>query len=137
MRESEVAMAKVSTQLMFEGSAEGAMTFYVSLFDDSEIQQVVRYGPEGPGAEGTILRATFTLGGREFACIDSPMKHGFTFTPSISLFVDCGSQAELDRAFGRLSEGGTVLMPVGDYGFSTRFGWVADRFGVSWQLNLP
>jgi predicted 3-demethylubiquinone-9 3-methyltransferase (glyoxalase superfamily) len=64
------------------------------------------------------------------------MKHAFTFTPSTSVFVECESQAELDSVFGRLSEGGSVLMPVGNYGFSTRFGWVQDRFGLSWQLNL-
>jgi predicted 3-demethylubiquinone-9 3-methyltransferase (glyoxalase superfamily) len=65
------------------------------------------------------------------------MKHGFTFTPSISLFVDCESEAELDAAFGVLSEGGKILMPPSNYGFSTKFTWVSDRFGVSWQLNLP
>lgn len=128
---------QVTTQLMFEGVAEEAMNHYVSLFADSEVKQVERYGPDGPGAEGTIKRATFTLAGREFACIDSPIEHGFTFTPSVSLFVDCESGTELEAAFGRLSDGGGVLMPVGDYGFSTRFAWVTDRFGVSWQLNLP
>src|SRR3954469_14522216 len=114
---------QVTTQLMFEGVAEEAMNLYVSLFADSEIKQVERYGPGGPGGEGTIKRATFTLAGREFACIDSPVEHGFTFTPSVSLFVDCESGAELETAFGRLSAGGGVLMPLGDYGFSTRFAW--------------
>jgi len=88
------------------------------------------------GAEGTVKQATFTLAGRDFMCIDSPAKHPFTFTPSMSLFVDCESEAELEAAFGRLSAGGSVLMPVGNYGFSTRFGWINDRFGVSWQLNF-
>lgn len=69
-------------------------------------------------------------------CIDSPVKHGFTFTPSISLFVECESAAELDGAFQQLAAGGQVLMPLDDYGFSARFGWATDRFGVSWQLNL-
>jgi predicted 3-demethylubiquinone-9 3-methyltransferase (glyoxalase superfamily) len=127
---------EITTQLMFEGVAEEAMTLYVSLFGDSEIKQIERYGPGEPGPEGTVKRALFTVAGRDFACIDSPMKHGFTFTPSISLFVECESEAELEAAFGRLSDGGSVLMPVGNYGFSTKFGWVADRFGVSWQLNL-
>ena len=68
-------------------------------------------------------------------CIDSPIKHAFTFTPSFSLFVECESEAELDAAFARLSDGGSVLMPPGNYGFSTKFAWVNDRFGVSWQLN--
>lgn len=126
----------VTTQLMFVGDAEEAMTLYVSLFADSAIRQIDRYGPGEMGAEGTVKRATFALAGREFACIDSPPVHEFTFTPSISLFVDCESKAELDAAFARLSEGGAVLMPIGNYGFSTRFGWLNDRFGVSWQLNL-
>ena len=70
------------------------------------------------------------------ACIDSPIKHGFTFTPSMSLFVECEDEAEMDAAFARLSQGGAVLMPPGNYGFSTKFVWLNDRFGVSWQLNL-
>jgi predicted 3-demethylubiquinone-9 3-methyltransferase (glyoxalase superfamily) len=128
---------KVTTQLMFEGVAEEAMKFYVSLFGGSQIKQVERYGPGGPGAQGTVKRASFTLGGQEFFCIDSPVKHQFTFTPSISLFVDCDSEAELEEVFSRLSAGGAVLMPLDNYGFSSRFGWVNDRFGLSWQLNLP
>ena len=70
-------------------------------------------------------------------CIDSFVEHAFTFTPSMSLFVDCDDRAQLDRAFERLSEQGKVLMPPAAYGFSTWFAWVQDRFGVSWQLNLP
>ena len=127
---------KITTFLMFEGVAEEAMNFYVSLFGGSEIQRIERYGPGEQGAEGTVKQAAFTLAGRDFLCIDSPAKHGFTFTPSISLFVDCESETELDAAFDRLSAGGFVLMPVANYGFSKRFGWVSDRFGVSWQLNL-
>lgn len=127
---------KVMTHLMFDGAAGEAMTLYVSLFADSAITHVERYGPGEMGAEGTVKVASFTLAGREFICIDSPVKHAFTFTPATSLFVECESEAELDAAFARLSDGGAVLMPVGNYGFSTRFGWLSDRFGVSWQLNL-
>ncbi|MGI9524987.1 MAG: VOC family protein [Hyphomicrobiaceae bacterium] len=65
------------------------------------------------------------------------MRHEFDFTPSVSLFVNFGVAAELDRAFGKLADGGTILMPLDDYGFSLRFGWLSDAFGVSWQLNLP
>jgi predicted 3-demethylubiquinone-9 3-methyltransferase (glyoxalase superfamily) len=121
---------------MFEGAAEEAMSLYVSLFGGSEVQHIERYGPGEPGPEGTVKYATFTLAGRAFSCADSPIKHAFTFTPSMSLFVDCESEDELNAVFARLSEGGGVLMPVGNYGFSTRFGWLNDRFGVSWQLNL-
>jgi predicted 3-demethylubiquinone-9 3-methyltransferase (glyoxalase superfamily) len=68
--------------------------------------------------------------------IDSPVKHAFSFTPAVSLFVDCTTRDELESAFSTLSSGGQVLMPLDNYGFSTRFGWCADRFGVSWQLNF-
>jgi predicted 3-demethylubiquinone-9 3-methyltransferase (glyoxalase superfamily) len=127
---------KVTTHLMFEGAAEEAMTLYTSLFGNSAITQIERYGPGEQGKEGTVKLASFTLAGREHLCIDSPVKHGFGFTPAMSLFVECESETELDAAFNRLSEGGNVLMPVGNYGFSSRFGWLTDRFGVSWQLNL-
>jgi predicted 3-demethylubiquinone-9 3-methyltransferase (glyoxalase superfamily) len=126
----------VTPFLMFEGAAEEAMMFYVSLFPRSEIRQIERYGARGPGANGSIKRADFTVAGQDMICIDSPAHHAFGFTPSVSLFVDCDSEAELETAFGQLSERGMVLMPLGDYGFSKKFGWVNDRFGVSWQLNL-
>jgi predicted 3-demethylubiquinone-9 3-methyltransferase (glyoxalase superfamily) len=128
---------QVRTHLMFEGVAEEAMKLYISLFGGSEIKQVERYGTGEHGAAGSIKVATFTLSGQEFLCIDSPVKHEFTFTPSVSVFVDCDDDAELERVFGRLSDGGRVLMPVDNYGFSRKFGWLQDRFGVSWQLNLP
>ncbi|MGW0480708.1 VOC family protein [Nonomuraea sp. NPDC003214] len=127
---------KITTFLMFEGKAEEAMTFYVSLFDDAEIVAVTRYGPGGPGAEGSVLHATFRLAGQEYMAIDSAVRHDFTFTPSMSLYVQCESADEIERLYAALSEGGAALMPLGDHGFSKRFGWVNDRFGVSWQLNL-
>ena len=131
------APQKVTTFLMFEGDAEEAMTFYTSLFDDAEIASISRYGADGPGKQGSVQLATFSLAGQRFMCIDSPAAHDFTFTPAISLFVQCGSEAELDRLYTALGAHGTELMPLGNYGFSAKFGWVNDRFGVSWQLNLP
>ena len=128
---------KIRPFLMFIGTANEAMHFYVSLFPGSEILESEQYGPGEPGAEGTIKLATFALGGQEFICIDSPAVHDFTFTPSISIFVNCESEAELRDVYARLVDGGAALMPLGDYGFSSLFGWVNDRFGVSWQLNLP
>jgi predicted 3-demethylubiquinone-9 3-methyltransferase (glyoxalase superfamily) len=126
----------VSTFLMFDGFAEEAMNFYVSLFKGSEILRVERFGPGEQGKEGSIKKASFRLAGHDLISFDSPIKHAFTFTPSISLFVDCENEAELDEAFEQLSTGGTVLMPPNNYGFSTKFAWANDRFGVSWQLNL-
>ncbi|PKW14097.1 VOC family protein [Saccharopolyspora spinosa] len=128
---------RITTFLMFEGNAEEAMTFYTSLFDDGEILAISRYGAEGPGDEGTVQLATFTILGQQFMCIDSAVSHAFTFTPSMSLFVNCREEAELDALHGALAEGGQELMPLDNYGFSTKFGWLNDRFGVSWQLNLP
>jgi predicted 3-demethylubiquinone-9 3-methyltransferase (glyoxalase superfamily) len=127
---------KITTFLMFEGRAEEAMTFYMSLFDDAEIVSITRYGPQGPGAEGTVQHAVFTLAGQRYMAIDSPIRHAFGFTPAISLWVDCESEAEIERLYAALAEGGGELMALGDHGFSRRFGWVNDRFGVSWQLNL-
>jgi len=131
-------MAKTITPfLMFEGDAEAAMTLYTAVFSNAEIVQIERYAAGEPGREGSVKRAYFTVCGQPLQCTDSPMHHAFTFTPSISLFVDCDDEAELERVFGALADGGKVLMPLNDYGFSRRFGWVSDRFGVSWQLNLP
>jgi predicted 3-demethylubiquinone-9 3-methyltransferase (glyoxalase superfamily) len=128
----------VSTFLMFqEGNAQEAMSFYASVFPGVRVEHVERYGPGGPGPEGTVKVARVDVNGHRLMFSDSFVRHGFTFTPSVSLFVDFASGEELDAAFAKLSEGGKVFMPVGDYGFSRRFGWCADRFGVSWQLNLP
>ena len=127
---------QVSTFLMFEGKAEEAMTFYVSLFDDAKVDNVVRYGLGGPGPEGSVLHASFTLKGQSFMCIDSYAKHQFTFTPSISIFVDCDSEPEIDHLAAALSRSGQTLMPLDKYPFAEKFGWLADRFGVSWQLRL-
>lgn len=126
----------ITPQLMFEGDAEAAMRLYTALFDDTDIVRLERYGPGEPGAEGDVKQAEFTLGGRRYRCIDSPVPHAFTFTPSISLCVDCESLAEFERLRAALAEGGETLMPPDDYGFGARFTWLNDRFGVSWQLNL-
>lgn len=122
---------------MFQGGeAEEAMTFYTSLFDDGRIDDVTKYGPDGPGPDGTVQLGRFFLAGQQFLCSDSFVKHEFAFTPSLSIWVDAESDDEIERLFAALADGGAVLMPLDDYGFSRRFGWVNDRYGVSWQLNL-
>jgi predicted 3-demethylubiquinone-9 3-methyltransferase (glyoxalase superfamily) len=121
---------------MFEGKAEEAMNFYVSLFKESSVTSIRRYGPGEAGAEGSVMHASFVLDGQPFMCIDSSVKHAFTFTPAISLFVTCDSVGEVERLYAKLSEGGQILMPLDAYPFSKKYGWVADRFGVSWQLSL-
>jgi len=132
-----MAQTKVQPFLMFQGNAEAAMNFYVSLFADGKIVDIKRYGPGGPGKEGSVIRASFSIGGQTVQCIDSPIKHAFGFTPSFSLFVDCASEAEIDRLAKVLAEGGEVLMELANYGFSRKFAWMNDRYGVSWQVNLP
>ncbi|MGA9794592.1 MAG: VOC family protein [Rhizomicrobium sp.] len=126
----------VSTFLMFDCKAEEAMNFYVSLFADGKITRMNRYGPDQAGAEGSIMQAGFTLNGQNFLCTDANTRHAFTFTPAMSIFVDCEDEAEIDRLVAALSDGGKFLMPLDDYGFSRKFAWVEDRFKVSWQLNL-
>lgn len=129
--------AKVQPFLMFQGNAEKAMNFYLSLFPGAEILEIVRYGSGQAGAEGSTMRAKFSIGTQQtIMCTDSVVKHDFTFTPAFSLFVDCESEEEIQRLFSALVDGGAALMPLDDYGFSRRFGWVNDRYGVSWQLNL-
>jgi predicted 3-demethylubiquinone-9 3-methyltransferase (glyoxalase superfamily) len=128
---------KITPFLMFDGQAEAALDFYVGLIPGAAVKRLERYGPREPGPEGKVRIAFFTLAGQEFMCIDSPARHEFSFTPSISLFVDCADEAEIERLFAALAEGGRVHMPLDNYGLSLRFGWVDDRFGVSWQLNLP
>ncbi len=129
-------MQKFTTFLMFTGQAEAAMKLYTSLFKQSAIVNITRYGANDMGAEGTVQLATFTLNGQEFMAIDSNAVHAFTFTPSMSLYVRCEDEAEIDRVFAALSAGGQILMPLEQYPFSRKFGWLADRFGVSWQLSL-
>lgn len=130
-------MDKVIPFLMFQdGKAEEAMNFYTSLIEDSAITSMKRYGANEPGKEGTVFQATFSLKGQEFMCIDSSVKHAFTFTPAFSIYVVCDSEEEIDELFGKLNEGGQALMPLGNYGFSKKFGWLNDRFGVSWQINF-
>ena len=130
-------VASISTHLMFDGTAEEAMNSYVSLFQGAAINEIERYESGEQGIEGTVKRAAFSLGEQRFICIDSPVKHDFGFTPSISIFVDCESQTEIEGACQGLATGGQILMPLDNYGFSRCYSWIQDRFGVSWQLNLP
>ncbi|MBV9359491.1 MAG: VOC family protein [Chloroflexi bacterium] len=122
--------------LMFEGNADEAMKLYVSAIPDSAILHVERYDAATPEAQGKVVRGVFSLAGQTVLCTDSPIEHDFTFTPASSLFVTCDSAQQLDDLAALLSADGKVLMPPDDYGFSPRFTWIADRFGVSWQLSL-
>ena len=120
--------------LMFQGEAKEALALYRDSFPDYE-ELMLQQHPEGPQA-GQIAMARIRLGGLEIMLNDSPPIHGFTFTPSTSTFIECDDETQLRSLAAKLGDGGKVLMPVDGYGFSTLFTWVADRFGVSWQLNL-
>lgn len=131
-------MNKVIPFLMFQGGiAEEAMKYYTTLIGDSEIKSITRYGTEGPGEEGTVVQAIFSLKGQEFMCIDSHIEHEFTFTPAFSIYLNCDTEEEIDYIYEEMMRNGTALMPINNYGFSKKFGWLVDQFGVSWQLNLP
>ncbi|MEM8899318.1 MAG: VOC family protein [Bacteroidota bacterium] len=128
---------QITTFLTFQNNdAEEAMNFYISLFENSTITDIQRHGKEGPAKEGSVFFARFELNGSQFACSDSYIKHEWDFTPGVSNWVDCQSVEEQDKLFSALSENGKVMMPLDNYGFSQRFAFVEDRFGVSWQLNL-
>ncbi|WP_411033504.1 VOC family protein [Shinella sp. BYT-45] len=129
-------VSSITPCLMFEGRAEEAMTFYVGLFPESRIEEMERYGPGEAGREGSVRRARFSLGRQSVMCIDSPVSHAFSFTPSFSFFVECESETRIRELHAVLGDGGGELMPLDDYGFSRAFAWLNDRFGVSWQLNL-
>jgi predicted 3-demethylubiquinone-9 3-methyltransferase (glyoxalase superfamily) len=122
--------------LMFQGKAEEAINLYTSLFKDAKVENLKRFPVDGTPNSGKVMMATLTIHGQTFRINDSMVGHKFTFTPSFSMYVECESAAELDTLFGKLSEGGGVMMAAANHGFSPRFGWVADRFGVSWQLNF-
>ena len=129
-------MQQIVPFLMFEGCAEEAMEFYTSTFKNAEVLNVTRYGKDSAGLEGSVQQASFSLNGLEFMCIDSNIKHAFSFTPSLSLYVKCTSETEIEELFEKLSAGGNVLMPLTNYPFSKKFAWISDKFGVTWQLNL-
>jgi predicted 3-demethylubiquinone-9 3-methyltransferase (glyoxalase superfamily) len=134
-------MQKTATFLMFVGEqcgkAEEAIRFYTSLFKNSEIKHIDYWKAGEPGGkEGLVKHATFTIDGLEYMASENTLEHGFTFTPSISIYVTCEDDNELESLFQKLSEGGSVMMPLDNYGFSKRFGWASDRYGISWQLSL-
>ena len=125
---------KATPFLMFQGQAKEALALYRAVFPDYE-ELLLQEHPEGPQA-GQVAMARVRVGGLEIMLYDSPPVHAFTFTPSTSTFIECDDEAQLRALAGKLGEGGKVLMPLDNYGFSSLFTWIGDRFGVSWQLNL-
>jgi predicted 3-demethylubiquinone-9 3-methyltransferase (glyoxalase superfamily) len=115
-------MPKITPFLWFDDNAEEAINFYTSIFKNSKIGRVTRYGDAGPGPKGTVMSATFQLEGQEFMALNGGPH--FKLTPAISLFVDCKTQEEVDDLWERLSAGGKT----------ERCGWLTDKFGLSWQI---
>lgn len=124
----------VSTHLMFQGAAHEAIELYTSVFDDFVVRKKELH--DSGEMEGKVRLAHVKFANHDLIVFDSPPVHDFTFTPAMSLFVEFNDPAQLSEAFEVLSEGGEVAMPLDDYGFSPLFGWLQDRYGVSWQLSL-
>lgn len=126
---------QLAPHLMFQdGRAEEAMTFYIDLFG-GEVLASQHYGAEHPEMAGKLQLATFRIADLRLNIMDSAPVHEFGFTPAISLSFVCESEEELEAFYGALLTDGFAMMPKDDYGFGP-FGWVADRFGVSWQLSV-
>ncbi len=115
-------MQKIVPFLWFDGKAEEAANFYVSVFKNSKVVRVTRYGEAGPGPKGSVMSVTFQLAGQEVYALNGGPQ--FSFTPAISLFVNCETQAEVDELWERLSAGGS----------KDRCGWLSDKYGLSWQI---
>ncbi len=116
-------MSKFSTCLWFDRRAEEAAKFYTGLFKDSSMGEILRYGKDSPGEEGAVMTVSFTLFGQEFTALNGGPE--FHFSPAVSFMVKCADQAEIDRYWDALADGGEEL----------QCGWVTDRFGVSWQIT--
>jgi predicted 3-demethylubiquinone-9 3-methyltransferase (glyoxalase superfamily) len=126
----------LSVAFMFQGRAEEAMGFYTTVFEGSQVETVEHYLKGDQGEQGKVKMATFQLCGQRLSCIDAPGPQAFGFTPSLSMVVELGAHL-IEDTFARLAAGGEVLVPLSHYGFSGHFGWITDRFGVSWQLQVP
>src|SRR5919201_7002387 len=116
-------MQKITTFLTFKDQAEEAVKLYTSIFKNSKIKRVTRYGDAGPGAKGSVMTAEFQLEGQDFVALNGGPS--FTFSQGISLYVDCDTQREIDELWEKLSADGGSTGPCG---------WLTDRFGVSWQI---
>ena len=125
---------KIIPFLWFNGNAEEAVNFYISMFKNSKVLNITRYGDVGPGEKGSVMTAIFKLEGESFYALNAYSE--YAFTPSNSFYVSCRTLSEIKKLWNRLTDGGLVMMELDKYPFSERYGWVQDKFGVSWQLIL-
>ncbi len=128
---------KITTFLMFNNQAEEAVKLYTSLFEDSEIITMAKYGENGPSDPGTVQHSIFTLNGQVFMAIDANSGTELPMNPAISLFVTVKDTIEMERLFNGLKDEGAILMPKTNMPPYREFAWVQDKFGVSFQLALP
>ncbi|MBQ24711.1 VOC family protein [Alcanivorax sp.] len=126
----------LTVQLMFQGRANAALDLYDSAIPAFELLNRTVYGPDEMGETGQVKAAWFRVGNVRVHCFDSPVPHDFDFTPSTSLCLALKHEQAVTDTFEKLADGGTVLMPLDSYDFNPWFGWVQDRFGVSWQLSV-
>ena len=131
-----IAVTTATPFLMFQGDCEAAVRLYTEVIPNSEILHLAPWEAGGTGLVGTVQMASVRLGQLVVMANDSPPVHDFTFTPSSSIWLECASDEDYEHILAGLGTGGTYLMPDDSYGFSKRFAWLQDRFGVSWQVNL-
>ena len=129
-------MATMRPFLMFSGNAESTINFYTSVFEDCKILSIERFGNTEGAANNKIKQAVLLLNGLEIVFMDSTINHDFTFTPAISFQITFETEEKLTSVFERLTADGQILMPLSRYPFASKFAWVNDKFGISWQFNL-
>ena len=122
---------------MFDGNAAEAIALYLNAFPDAVLLEKSDYGADANSMSGKVRFATLAIYGNNIRVIDSPVVHGFAFTPALSLYVELTDEAALFHAYETLAERGTVLLAIDTYPHSPNYGWITDRFGVSWQLSQP
>lgn len=122
--------------LTFNGNAMEALTFYKDTFHDMEIEFLQEYGKETPELEGKIMQAVVSIDRQRLMISDSRTPAEFSFTPSMSFYIECGDMNEAEMYYRKLKKDGAILMPLDEYGPGRYFAFVQDRFGLSWQLNF-
>jgi predicted 3-demethylubiquinone-9 3-methyltransferase (glyoxalase superfamily) len=144
---SDAVTQSLSIYLTFHGNAEEAMNFYISVFENAEVVHVIRARSEDAGwTEGTLQYGIFKIASQQVVCMNAPPPGSrgndiapwpeFEFNPAMTIYVERDSEEGFDKLYEALSEGGDKYLPAQSYGFSPKFAWVNDRYGISWRINL-